>query len=281
MKWSTGARPPADRTACPRLVRTFVDPTAEKEGAVRARTRFRLSALVLVAAAFAPARADDSANPPAAKAADVIDATFTTAEGKTVRLADYRGKKAVVLLVMRGFTGEYACYHCGVQTEAYRARYDALRDAGAEVLMVLPAGKGVRGYLDKVGEQAAVADPTKYAVPFPVVIDADLSACKALGVACTDPPPEGAFPVNEPATIVVRKDGTVAYAYHGKNPSDRPKVDDVLAALSGGKPAAAPSGKSDDVATPKSVVAWKEYAAGAAEARAGRRPLFLEFYADW
>ena len=51
----------------------------------------------------------------------------------------------------------------------------------------------VRGYLDKVGEQASVPDPTKYQVPFPVVLDTDLSACKALGVACTDPPPEGAF----------------------------------------------------------------------------------------
>jgi peroxiredoxin len=240
----------------------------------------RRFALVFLASAFAPAVADDPAKPSAAKA-DAIDATFTTADGKMVRLADYRGKKAVVLLFMRGFTGEYACYHCGVQTESYRARYEDVRAAGAEVLMVLPGAKATRGYLDKVGEQAGVDVPKKYDVPFPVVLDTDLSACKTLGVAFTSPIPEGGFPVDEPATIVVGKDGTVLYAYHGKNPSDRPKVDDVLAALAGKKAVTAPSEKPADVATPRSVIAWKEYATGVAEARAQRRPLFLEFYADW
>jgi peroxiredoxin len=244
-------------------------------------TRLHAFALLFVAAAFAPARADDPAKPPAAKAADAVDATFTTADGKAIHLADWRGKKAVVVLFMRGFTGEYACYHCGVQTESYRTRYGDLRAAGAEVLMVLPGAKATRGYLDKVGEQAGVETPTKYDVPFPVVLDTDLSACKALGVAYASPIPEGGFPVDEPATIVVGKDGAVLYAYHGKNPSDRPKIDDVLAALTGEKAASAPSEKPSDVAAPKSVIVWKDYVAGVAEARARRRPLFLEFYADW
>src|SRR5262249_15818735 len=49
------------------------------------------TALVLAAALVAiPAavRADDPAKPPAAKAADVVDATFTTEAGKTVHLSD-------------------------------------------------------------------------------------------------------------------------------------------------------------------------------------------------
>jgi peroxiredoxin len=246
---------------------------------MKAAAFFFLAALAALPAAV---RADDPAKPPApAKSADVVDATFTTEAGKTVRLSDWRGKKAVVLLFMRGFTGEYACYHCGVQTEAYKARYEEVRTAGAEVLMVLPGTKVVRGFLDKVGEQADAADPKKYEVPFPVVLDADLSACKTFGVAFANPIPEGAFAVDEPATIVVGKDGTVLYAYHGKNPSDRPALDAVLAALTGKKPEPAPPPKEPADVQPKSVVSWTDYAAGVAASGARRRPLFLEFYADW
>ncbi len=242
--------------------------------------------IALAVAALAPhfACADDPTMPPAkaAKSAEVVDATFTKDDGTKIRLSDWRGKKAVVLLFMRGFTGEFACYYCGQQTDAYRARYGDLRAAGVEVLMVLPGAKTTLGFLDKVKEIVGVDAAAKYEVPFPIVLDTDFSACKAFGVEVASPVPEMGFPVDEPATIVVAKDGTVLSAYHGKNPSDRPKPDAVLKLLGAAvAPTKEVAEKAPAPADARSSIAWKDYAAGAAEARAQRRPLFLEFYADW
>ncbi|GEM_PF-4328693 len=105
-------------------------------------------------------------------------ASFTNAEGKTVKLSGYRGKKTVVLLFMRGFTGEFACHYCGVQTKEYKRRYEELKAAGAEVLVILPGATDVKGYLEKVGTADQEKPDPKFQVPYAVLLDKDYSASK-------------------------------------------------------------------------------------------------------
>src|SRR5262245_8798433 len=93
------------------------------------------------------------------------DATFTGVSG-SVALRDYRGKQAVVLLFMRGFSKGMTCYYCGEQTRAYCSRYADLHAAGAEVLMVLPLADDIAGYVKRIGEQSSPPDP-QLTLPFP------------------------------------------------------------------------------------------------------------------
>src|SRR5262249_33352761 len=91
------------------------------------------------------------------------------------------------------------------------------------------------------------------------------------------------FPVSQPATIVVSIDGSILLAYHGKNPSDRPALDAALAALRTGNPveakASAKPSKSTGAARP--TLAWVSYDEGMKAAREQKKPVLLEFYADW
>lgn len=202
-------------------------------------------------------------------------AVFTGAGGK-IELKNYRDKQAVVLLFMRGFASDLTCYYCGEQTREYQESYDKLHAAGAEVLMVLPLAKDIGGYVRKVGEARQPAVPN-LTLPFPVVLDSDGSACKAFAVPTraggTDP-----FPVAEPATIVISKDGAVLMAYHGQDPSDRPAVTAVLEVLRTGK--ATVAGVKAAAATAPTR-AWSSYAEGMLAARTKRLPILLEFHAVW
>jgi peroxiredoxin len=204
------------------------------------------------------------------------DATFDGAAGK-VALRDYRGKQAVVLLFMRGFDKDMACYYCGEQTRAYRSNYADFHDAGAEVLMVLPLAKDIAGYVRKVGESAEPPDP-KFTLPFPVVIDADGSACAAFHVPTKKPDFGDPFPVSAPATVVIGKDGRILFEHHGDDPSDRPEASKVLEVLRTGTTAPGPA---KSVSGPVPTRAWLAYTDGMQLAKTKRQPILLEFHAVW
>jgi peroxiredoxin len=215
------------------------------------------------------------------KKPEPLDVAFAAPDGKVVHLSDYRGKRSVVLLVQRGYADGYACFYCSKQTNEYKDSYARLQAADAEVLMVLPGSRDADGYLKAVGQMSDDHSAPSFLVPFPVLGDLDFAACKALLVPHEDAA-EG-FPVSQPATFVVSKDGAVLLAYHGKDPSDRPTVDAVLAVLRAGKPVepstlAAPAAAS---APARPTLAWVPFDEGMRAAREQKRPVLLEFYADW
>jgi peroxiredoxin len=202
------------------------------------------------------------------------EATFDGASGK-VALKDYRGKQAVVLLFMRGFAKGMTCFYCGEQTREYRGQYAAIHAAGAEVIMVLPLAQDIAGYVRKIGEGCSPPEP-QLALPFPVVLDRDGSACAAFHVPTatggTDP-----FPVSTPATIVIDKDGKILFEQHGSDPSDRPDATKILEVLRTGK--APEAAKRRETVAPKR--SWSSYEAGMRAAKTGSRPILLEFHAVW
>jgi peroxiredoxin len=183
-----------------------------------------------------------------------------------------------VLLIQRGFGGDFACFFCGQQTRAYKSAYHKLAAAGAEVLMVLPGATDAKGYLRAVGESDEEKPDPNLSVPFLVVCDPDYSACIEFEIPY-DPKAPG-FPVSNPATFVLAKDGTVLYSYRGKDPSDRPPVDTVLEVLKTGK---APAAAAVSVGKPpsESSLAWMAYEEGMKAARDQKKPVLIDFYADW
>ncbi len=212
------------------------------------------------------------------------DATFVDAAGMPVRLSAYRGERSLVLLFMRGFKGDFACYYCSQQMRAYKANYARLKDAGVEVLAVLPGAKEVRGFLERVGASDSDHPDPNFTAPFPVVLDTDFSACRAFSIAF-DPRPEAfPFPVSEPATIVVGKEGQVVYSYHGTSPPDRPSVDAILEVLAHGPPRNGTQPSTSAAAPPPppaSTLPWNHYAEGMKLARARGQPVLLDFHALW
>lgn len=244
--------------------------------ALPARVPVAIAAAVL---GLAPLRAEP---PPRVDA--VVDATFVDAAGKPVRLSDYRGKSSVVLLFMRGFKGDFACFHCGNQMRAWKEAYPRLHDAGAELLAILPGATDAKGFLEKVGTSADKDPDPNFTVPFPVVLDTSFAACRTFGVAYDPSPDAFPFPVSEPATIIIGKDGRVLFSYHGTEPPDRPAVETILDVLAHGLPRDRVKPPEKRAAPPPptpSKLPWKNYADGIALARTDGRPVLLDFHALW
>lgn len=68
---------------------------------------------------------------------------------------------------------------------------------------------------------------SRLSLTFPLLSDPDLKAIRAYGVE------DVGNDIALPATVVIKQDGTVQWAYVGDRPSDRPLLGDVLAVLDG------------------------------------------------
>src|SRR5690606_4787743 len=102
---------------------------------------------------------------------------FIGPDGGIVDLADFRGAKSVVLVVLRGFAGQ-VCIACSAQTAALASHAKDFEARGAQVALVYPGrAETVPAFLD------AVADlDGEFALPFPVLLDVNLGAVNALAI---------------------------------------------------------------------------------------------------
>jgi peroxiredoxin len=140
---------------------------------------------------------------------------FVVGNGDVFDLADYRGKKKVVLVILRGFAGQ-VCLACSSQTVALARDIQRFRDAGAEVVVVYPGSvESLPAFLEAVRNLE-----DRFVPPFPVVLDVDCAAVKTFKI-------EGALA--KPTSIVIDEQGVVRWAYVGKKPTDRPSAADLLA----------------------------------------------------
>lgn len=116
------------------------------------------------------------------------DFTVTTQDGSTIRLADYRGAKAVVMF----FYPADDTPVCTKEACSFRDAYQAFRDADAEVI-------GISG--DSAESHQRFAG--KHQLSYPLVSDKDGSLRKAFGV----PKLLGLFPGR--TTYVIDREGIV------------------------------------------------------------------------
>jgi thioredoxin-dependent peroxiredoxin len=137
------------------------------------------------------------------------DFTLSDASGRTVRLADYRGKKAVVLY----FYPKDDTPGCTKEACTFRDQYQDFKDAGAEVI-------GVSS--DSTASHSKFAD--KYRLPFVLVADPNGAVRKQYGVPAT----LGLLPGR--VTFVIDREGTVRHVFNSQFQAAR-HVEEALAAL--------------------------------------------------
>jgi peroxiredoxin len=146
-----------------------------------------------------------------------LDLTFVDREGHKIDLREFRGKKNLVVVVMRGFPG-YLCPYCTAQTARLIENYDKFEQRQAEILVVFPGEK------TKIPDfvQAAQSTAQNKPLPFPILLDEDRKVIEQLGIKGS---------LAKPSTYILDKKGEIRFAYVGATPTDRPSVKAMLAEL--------------------------------------------------
>lgn len=140
---------------------------------------------------------------------------FLGADGAVLDLAGWKGRK-VVLVVMRGFSGQ-VCVYCATQTAALADAAARLREKGVETLVVYPGPPAaVPAFIN------AVASLRGSPPPLPVALDAGLTLVRGLEIAGN---------LSLPATFILDREGQVRWTYVGTSIADRPSVLDIEKAL--------------------------------------------------
>ncbi|MCA8949946.1 MAG: redoxin family protein [Planctomycetes bacterium] len=145
---------------------------------------------------------------------------FEAADG-TIDLRELRGKKRVLVVILRGFVGE-VCVYCVAQTEALAQCRDQLAQLDIEVVVVYPGKReNQESFL-----QAYELTFGKGAPPYRIYYDEDLEFVKRLGI-------EG--DLASPSTLIVDRDGLVEYAFVGAHKADRPAAKELIKLIEGMK----------------------------------------------
>jgi peroxiredoxin len=139
--------------------------------------------------------------------------TLRCVDGTTVELAQFVGKQDLLIVVLRGFSGE-VCPYCMAQTKALAQSKVRLDELGVEVLVIYPGPKENQAAFTKAYKAFFDGEVP----PYRVFYDPDLEIVETLGISG-----ELAFPT----TLIVGKDGLVSYAYVGEHVADRPAALDL------------------------------------------------------
>src|SRR5262249_27003065 len=144
---------------------------------------------------------------------------FIDSSGKANNLADYAGKKVVVLSIMIGFYSQGVCVYCTRQTADLARVTPELRNLGAEVMVVYPGGGDHIDTCVRAVRDYEKSDDPRFHLPFKVLLDVNQDAVKALNISGD---------LAHPTTFVLDKEGIVRYQYTGRTISDRPAAKDVV-----------------------------------------------------
>lgn len=139
--------------------------------------------------------------------------TLVNEDFEDVRLADVQGDGNLLLVVIRGVP---LCPFCTAQTSRLVSNYRKFQERGSEVAVVFP---GTRDHLKELLMRAEVDDQQ---LPFPILVDTDLTIVKRLDI-------EGNKAA--PSTFIIDAGGRTRFAYVGANDSDRPSIAALLNAL--------------------------------------------------
>ena len=143
---------------------------------------------------------------------------FIGSQGSVVDLNDWKGKKNVVLVILRGFSGA-VCLSCTGQTLAINENLEHFAEREAEVFFVYPGPRdGVPKFIEAVSDLRGSRD----SLPVELLLDIDLRVVREFKI-------EGKLA--KPTTIILDKKGIVRFAHVGRTNTDRPTVPAMLDAL--------------------------------------------------
>jgi peroxiredoxin len=156
-------------------------------------------------------------------AGDQVPHKFVDLAGKAVDLADFHGKKNVVLVVVKGmpnYPGGLFCPGCLAQVNALAANNEQFEERQAEILMVFPGPTDkVPDFLRNGKVDGQNGNPS---LPFRLLKDTDLKAVDSLGIRGD---------LAKPSTYILDKKGNAVFAFVGETTTDRPSVKALLAQL--------------------------------------------------
>lgn len=159
----------------------------------------------------------DKVNSNAQPKPDALQLEFVDRDGRKIDVRDYKGKKYLVVVIMRGFPG-YVCPYCTAQTARLIQNYDQFTQRGAEVLVVFPGEKARAQDFAQASQTLAENKP----LPFPVLLDEGLKVVEQLGIKGD---------LAKPSTYILDKKGEIRFAYVGATLTDRPSVKAMLEQL--------------------------------------------------
>ncbi|MEM7518526.1 MAG: redoxin domain-containing protein, partial [Planctomycetota bacterium] len=145
---------------------------------------------------------------------------FNTADGEVVDMDDYRGKKKVVLVVLRGFARE-VCVYCVTQTEALCDSIAEFQERNCEVFVVYP---GEKNRLDVFMESFEKISKHMGVPPVGVLYDRNMELVDRMGITSE-------FAI--PSTFILDEGGVIRYSYVGEEIDDRPAATTILDAVDG------------------------------------------------
>lgn len=147
----------------------------------------------------------------------INELVFTNKDGTKIKLANYAGKKNVILVFTEGFNG-MLCPFCKTQTSRLVANYDKFQERDCEVIVVYP---GAEEHLDDFVEAALKTEKEQIdEVPFPIVLDKDFKATDFFDIHSMHA---------HPSTFLIDKQGNVKFAYVGADmTADRPSIKALL-----------------------------------------------------
>jgi thioredoxin-dependent peroxiredoxin len=197
---------------------------------IRSRARFmkraRMGGAIVIAAICAVSMGARAQVAPAAAGTPKVgdrarDFTLWSLDGATVRLSEELARGPLVLVVLRGWPG-YQCPFCTRQFGDYLTHANDFGKTGARVLFVYPGPEdGLKEHADAF--KAARAIPAG----FQILLDPDYAFTQAYGLRWNEPN-ETAYP----STLVLDKNGIVAFARTSRAHGDRIPAATVLQALS-------------------------------------------------
>lgn len=147
-------------------------------------------------------------------------------DGEDLDLMQYRGKKSLLIVVLRGFVGE-VCIYCVAQTEALARCQERLTELGIEVLVVYPGPKENEVAFEEAYKQTFGKEKPPYRIFYddPAAENRD-GIVQKLGIAGD---------LAYPTTLIVDEQGKITYAYTGAHRADRPAAKALIKLIEGMK----------------------------------------------
>lgn len=154
------------------------------------------------------------------KPKSVSELVFTNKDGSEIKIADYFGKKNVILVFTEGFNG-MICPFCKTQTSRLVANYEKFQERDCEIIVVYP---GPKDHLEEFVEAALKTEKEQVdQVPFPIVLDEEFKATNYFDIHSAHA---------HPSTYLIDKKGGVQFAYVGSDmTADRPSVKALISKL--------------------------------------------------
>lgn len=150
------------------------------------------------------------------------DLRFSDEDGNEVQLSEVMTREYLVLVVTRGWFGG-VCFYCASQTSRWARRFDELDPYDAQLVAIFPTeSEKDNDRVDELSNRIKRGDIPNENVPFPILLDVNLTGVDQLGIRAE---------LAKPSTYIVDRSGRVVFAYVGESIADRPTVDSILQQL--------------------------------------------------